>query len=120
MTWVKRFNVQGSRLKSPKEFIRRGFASIGPVRLFHPMGEMGQSEFWINGGFFVLNKAVFDYLDGDMDAVMWEQEPMTRLAGEEQLVAYRHRGFWKCMDILRDKEDLETMWKSDPKWKVWD
>lgn len=77
------------------------------------------SDGWINGGFFVLNKSVFDYLEGDMDEVMWEQEPMTRLSREQQLVAYRHPGFWKCMDIMRDKIELETLWKTDPKWKVW-
>ncbi len=74
---------------------------------------------WINGGFFVLNYDVFNYLEGDMDPIMWEQSPMLNLAKDNQLIAFKHTGFWKCMDILRDKVELEAMWASNPKWKVW-
>ncbi len=74
---------------------------------------------WINGGFFVLNYDVFKYLEGDMDPIMWEQSPMLNLAKDNQLIAFKHTGFWKCMDILRDKVELEAMWASNPKWKVW-
>jgi glucose-1-phosphate cytidylyltransferase len=74
---------------------------------------------WINGGFFVLDPAVIDYVDDD-DTV-WEQAPMRRLASEGQLVAYRHDGFWQSMDSLRDKSVLEGLWsEGSPPWRVWD
>lgn len=73
---------------------------------------------WINGGFFVLEPQVLDLITGD--ATVWEQEPLTRLAHEGQLSAYRHAGFWHCLDTLRDKHVLEQAWQSgDPPWKVW-
>ena len=74
---------------------------------------------WINGGFFVLNTSVFGYLNEDMTDVMWEQDPMLNLVKDGQLVSYKHEGFWKSMDILRDRVELEKMWQSNPKWKVW-
>lgn len=74
---------------------------------------------WINGGFFVLQPEVFNYLDGDMDDIMWEQSPMQRLVEDGELVAYKHTGFWKAMDILRDKVELEKMWEENPLWKKW-
>jgi len=63
---------------------------------------------WINGGFFVLEPEVFNYVDGDTS--VWEQEPMSRLAGAGRLAAYRHTGFWQNMDTLRDKTYLENLW----------
>lgn len=74
---------------------------------------------WINGGFFVLKPQVFSYLQGDMDEIMWEDEPMQKLAGDHQLAAYQHQGFWKCMDAMRDKIELESLWQTNPKWKTW-
>ncbi|MEO5781819.1 MAG: glucose-1-phosphate cytidylyltransferase, partial [Ginsengibacter sp.] len=75
---------------------------------------------WINGGFFVLKPEVFKYLDGDMTNMMWEDRPLERLSEDNELIAYRHNGFWKCMDALRDKIELEELWKNnDAKWKVW-
>jgi glucose-1-phosphate cytidylyltransferase len=75
---------------------------------------------WINGGFFILKPAVFDYLNGDMDEMMWEDQPMEQITNDGQLMAYRHKGFWKCMDALRDKIELESMWQTgQAKWKVW-
>lgn len=76
---------------------------------------------WINGGFFVLNRRIFDYFRGkDMTPIMWEEDPMHQLVTDRQLVTYQHRGFWKCMDILRDKRDLERLWNSgNPAWKSW-
>lgn len=75
---------------------------------------------WINGGFFVLKPEVFEYLKGDMTNVMWEDEPLENLANDNQLAAYQHKGFWKCMDALRDKIELEDLWKNnEAKWKVW-
>jgi glucose-1-phosphate cytidylyltransferase len=75
---------------------------------------------WINGGFFVLKPGVFKYLNGDMSNVMWEDEPLERLTADNQLQAFRHKGFWKCMDALRDKIDLENLWQTgQAKWKQW-
>lgn len=73
---------------------------------------------WINGGFFILEPNVFDYLRSDED--IWEQGPLRKLADERQLVAYRHEGFWAAMDTLRDKNHLEELWSSRrAPWKVW-
>jgi glucose-1-phosphate cytidylyltransferase len=74
---------------------------------------------WINGGFFVLKPEVFKYLHDDADDVMWERQPLDDLASDHQLVAYKHRGFWKAMDTLRDNIELNQMWEENPKWKVW-
>ena len=75
---------------------------------------------WINGGFFVLKPEVFNYLKGDVTNTMWEDEPLESLAKDNQLVAFRHHGFWKCMDALRDKIELEDLWKNnEAQWKVW-
>lgn len=75
---------------------------------------------WINGGFFVLSPRVFDYLEGDMDDIMWEDSPMENLSHNGQLMAYRHNGFWKCMDAMRDKLELESLWQhNQAKWKNW-
>jgi len=73
---------------------------------------------WINGGFFVLDRKVLDYITGD--EVPWELAPMQRLTEEGQLCAFRHDGFWQPMDTLRDKRHLEEHWeKGDAPWKVW-
>jgi glucose-1-phosphate cytidylyltransferase len=73
---------------------------------------------WVNGGFFVLEPAVIDYVEGD--ATIWERAPLERLAAEGQLAAYRHEGFWSAVDTLRDKNHLEEVWASGAApWKVW-
>lgn len=74
---------------------------------------------WINGGFFVLEPQVFNYIKGD--ETVWERDPLEDLAKDGQLVAYKHRGFWMCMDTLRDKRALEELWFSkNPPWKIWE
>lgn len=73
---------------------------------------------WINGGFFVLEPSVIDYIDGDQTS--WEAGPIVRLAGDAQLMAYQHKGFWQAMDTLRDKNHLENLWSTQPPWKVWE
>jgi glucose-1-phosphate cytidylyltransferase len=74
---------------------------------------------WINGGFFVLEPKVFDYIKGD--DTPWETEPLETLAKEGQLMAYKHTGFWQCMDTLRDKNYLEKLWNSGKApWRVWE
>lgn len=75
---------------------------------------------WINGGFFVLKAEVFNYLQNDMTNVMWEDTPLESLAEDGQLAAYKHTGFWKPMDALRDKLEMEHLWETgQAKWKVW-
>jgi glucose-1-phosphate cytidylyltransferase len=77
------------------------------------------SEGWINGAFFVLEPQIFDYIEGDH--IMWEEEPLERLAADGQLMAYRHDSFWQCMDTLREKYLLERLWnEGSPPWKTWD
>lgn len=73
---------------------------------------------WINGGFFVLNPKVLDYIEGDQ--TNWEGTPLERLASQGHLVAFEHRGFWQPMDTLRDKNHLEELWASgEAPWKTW-
>ncbi|MDP2176981.1 glucose-1-phosphate cytidylyltransferase [Methylicorpusculum sp.] len=72
---------------------------------------------WINGGFFVLEPEVFGYIQSDQTS--WESQPLQRLASESQLLAYPHTGFWLAMDTLRDKNQLEELWATNPPWKVW-
>lgn len=74
---------------------------------------------WINGGFFVLEPAVLDLIEGD--DYSWESTPLTQLADEGSLRAYQHKGFWQAMDTLRDKNQLEDLWATGkPPWKVWE
>jgi glucose-1-phosphate cytidylyltransferase len=76
-------------------------------------------EGWINGGFFVLEPAVLEYIVDDGTA--WEREPLERLAAEGHLMAYRHEDFWQCMDTLRDLRLLESLWASGKApWKLWE
>jgi glucose-1-phosphate cytidylyltransferase len=75
-------------------------------------------EGWINGGFFVMEPGVLDYIQGDETYL--EREPLERLAKDGQLAAFRHDGFWQCMDTLRDLKLLESLWESgQAPWKVW-
>lgn len=79
-----------------------------------PKGDLG----WVNGGFFVLEPRIFDYLKDD--ECTWEKDPLENLARDNQLVAYKHFGFWKPMDTLRDKKELQKLWEfGNPPWKVW-
>ena len=82
--------------------------------------EKSQSDVgWINGGFMVLDPKVLDYIDGDAD--MFERAPMERLAEDGQLMCYCHEGFWQCMDTLRDKQKLDSLWESGKApWKLWE
>ncbi|HPZ07509.1 MAG TPA: glucose-1-phosphate cytidylyltransferase [Candidatus Eremiobacteraeota bacterium] len=92
-------NLDGYKVKSFKE---------------KPEGDSG----WINGGFFVLSPRVIDYIEGDH--ILWEKEPLEKLAREGQISAYFHRDFWYPMDTLRDKNYLENLWQSGKApWKIW-
>jgi glucose-1-phosphate cytidylyltransferase len=76
-------------------------------------------EGWINGAFFVLEPGVFDYIYSD-DTV-WEKEPLERLAKDGQLMSYRHTSFWQCMDTVREKYILDSLWQSgQAPWKIWE
>ena len=77
-----------------------------------------QDTGWVNGGFMVLEPAVLDYIKDD--TIMFEREPVEKLCADGQLMAFKHRGFWQCMDTLRDKEALEKYWDSGKApWKTW-
>lgn len=86
------------------------------IKSFHEKSQVGEG--WINGGFFVLEPAVLDYIAGDNTG--WENEPLQTLAQQGQLGAYRHQGFWQCMDTVREKQLLDNLWASgSAPWKVW-
>ena len=113
----------------------RSYGKLATVTAVRPPARFGLLEFdgdrvakfsekpqigegWINGAFFVLEPKVLDYIDGDI--TQWEREPMERLARDGQLMAYRHTSFWQCMDTLRDKRLLESLWESGKApWKIW-
>lgn len=91
--------------------------SLGLIHRFHekPQGDGG----WINGGFFVLEPSVFEYIQGDMEP--FEGEPLRQLAEHKVLFAYRHKGFWHPMDTLRDKTLLNQLWNSgNAPWRIWE
>ncbi len=76
------------------------------------------AEGWINGGFFVLEPAALDYIDGE--ETQWERQPLERLAADGELMAFRHESFWHPMDLLRDKRHLEELWMTGrAPWKIW-
>lgn len=88
--------------------------------LVRSFAEKPQSaEGYVNGAFFVLEPEVANYISGD--SASFEEEALTQLARDGQLMAYRHTGYWQCMDTIRDKRILESLWASDaPPWKIWD
>ena len=86
------------------------------VTLFEEKPQLGEG--WINGAFFVLEPRVLDYIEGDQ--TQWEKEPLEDLAADGQLMAYKHEGFWQCMDTLRERHILESLWQAgDAPWKTW-
>lgn len=86
------------------------------VTHFEEKAQIGEG--WINGGFFVLQPEVLRYIDGDL--MLWEREPLERLAADGQLIAYQHDDFWHCMDTLRDVIALEKYWtEGSAPWKIW-
>jgi glucose-1-phosphate cytidylyltransferase len=76
-------------------------------------------ESLINGGFFVFEREIFDYL-GDDDDVILEREPLQRLAADRQLVVYEHVGFWRAMDTFKDAKQMDSLWRQSAPWKTWD
>lgn len=86
------------------------------VKVFKEKPQSGEG--WINGGFFVFNPGIFDYL-ADENTIL-ESSPLERLAADGELMAFRHEGFWQCMDTVRDRQVLEDLWQSgEAPWKIW-
>jgi glucose-1-phosphate cytidylyltransferase len=103
-------------VRPPSRFGSFELDAAGRVAEFVEKPQSGEG--WINGGFFVLEPRVLDYVAGD--ETPWEREPMERLAQEGELMAYRHEGFWQPMDTLREKRVLEDLWAGgSAPWKVW-
>jgi glucose-1-phosphate cytidylyltransferase len=96
-----------------------GFVDISKNNLVKNFNEKPRlNKNWINGGFFVLNKSVLKRISGDQS--VWEQQPLKSLVMDKQLIAYKHQGFWKCMDTLKDKNELNELWNSNKAaWKKW-
>jgi glucose-1-phosphate cytidylyltransferase len=100
---------------SPSPFGRIVFEE-NRVAEFHEKPE--KADGWINGGFFVLNRRVIDYIDGD--ETVWEKETVETLARKGLMMGYRHHGFWSCMDTMRERNFLEDLWRSGKApWKIW-
>jgi glucose-1-phosphate cytidylyltransferase len=86
------------------------------VESFHE--KRAEDSGWINGGFFVCEPGIFEFIEGD--DTMWERNPLEAIAQQKQLASYKHRGFWKPMDSLKDKMDLNELWNTDKAyWKAW-
>lgn len=106
-------------VQNPGRFGNLDIDSSGIVNSFQekPDGD----NMWINGGFFVMEQAVFEYLDiENIDDIQWEKGPLIQIAKDGKLAAFKHTGFWKPMDALRDKIELENLWDSQKApWKTW-
>lgn len=98
---------------------RFGALDISESKNVHSFKEKPRGDgSWINGGFFVCEPEVFNYIEND--ATVWEREPSEQIAAEGKMAAFKHNSFWKPMDTMRDKQDLEAEWNSgNAKWKVW-
>ena len=124
-------------IKSELEFHKK-HGKICTMTVVQPAGKFGSLEFdeenkvtnfkekpvgdknWINAGFFIVNRNVFSLLENDSDNMMWEQKPLEKLTSDNQLMVFKHNGFWKCMDAMRDKMVLEELWDSNnAEWKIW-
>jgi glucose-1-phosphate cytidylyltransferase len=127
--------VSNVDLNKLQEFHKQSL-KIATITAIQPGGKFGQLDIndnllvkrfkekniddggWINGGFMVFNNEIFDYIDGD--ETILEREPFINLAKNHQLIAFKHEGFWQCMDTLRDKQMLEEIWNNgEAKWKKW-
>jgi glucose-1-phosphate cytidylyltransferase len=98
---------------------RYGHMSFDGDRIISFQEKPQIGEGWINGAFFVLEPQIFDYIDGD--DTQFEKEPLEGLARDGQLMAYKHDGFWQCMDTLRERHILELLWERDDcPWRTWD
>ena len=102
-------------VRSPERFGRIAFRKDRVTEFYE---KPQRSEGWINGGFFVLNARVLDFIR--TDETIWERDPVEQLAHEGQLMGHRHYGFWSCMDTLKERNMLEQLWGSgEAPWKIW-
>jgi glucose-1-phosphate cytidylyltransferase len=102
-------------VRPPARFGRIGFQEDRVLEFYE---KTENSEGWINGGFFVFNATILDYIDGD--ETILERGPVEKLAHDGQLMGYRHHGFWSCMDTLKEKNYLEELWASgQAPWRIW-
>lgn len=108
--------------------VYRPSGRFGAVRIDRETGTVlsfqekpaGEGDNWINAGFFVCEPKVFDFLPEDADPVMFEREPLVNIVEAGEMHAFKHRGFWKPMDMLKDNMDLEKMWANgNAPWKIW-
>ena len=96
---------------------RFGYIDFDGNKVLSFREKSAQDVNYINGGYMVCNPKIFDYLEGNFS---FEHEPMTNLVADGQVMAYKHNGFWHCMDTIRDKKRLERLWESNQaKWKIW-
>jgi glucose-1-phosphate cytidylyltransferase len=103
-------------VRPPARFGGIVFDGGNKVAQFTEKAQAGEG--WINGGFFVLNRGIMEYIDGD--ETLWEREPMETLAANGELMAYRHEGFWQPMDTARERRILEDLWATgSAPWKLW-
>ena len=102
-------------VRSPSRFGRIVYEG-DRVSRFHEKPQA--AEGWINGGFFVLHTDAIEYVEGDYS--IWEKDAVERLASDNQLMGFKHDGFWSCMDTLKEKNFLEELWaKGQAPWKIW-
>lgn len=112
-------NATVTAVKPPSQYGRMQIDNNGKVIVFREKSD--DDSVWINSGFFVLKPEVFNYLNEDSDNVMWEDDPLGNLTRDNELYAYKHHGFWKCMDAMRDKIVLDELWNNNlAKWKIWE
>jgi glucose-1-phosphate cytidylyltransferase len=104
-----------SAVRPPARF---GHLALEDDRIVEFSEKPQAGEGWINGAFFVFERGVFDYIEGD--ATQFELEPLRNLAADGELMAYRHTGFWQCMDTIRDVKRLHELWERGAPWRVWD
>ena len=105
-------------IQLPGRFGHLNIAADGSVSDFKE--KFADQDMWINGGFFILEPRIFDFFGENVDETQWEKGPLVKIAENEQLAAFQHDGFWKCMDALRDRIELEELWNSgNAKWKTW-
>lgn len=108
-------------LTAVKDRSRYGELHIDEIGIVNKFEEKPEGyEKFINGGFFVMEMGIFDFLQGDVENIQFEREPLGGVCAAQQLSAYKHLGFWQSMDSLRDKTKLDTIWNSNKApWKIW-
>ena len=102
-------------VKPPARFGALEIDDSGIVNSFAE--KFDSSSNWINGGFFVLEQGIFDFIEGD--STVWEKDPLVQLTNKNELSAFKHYGFWKPCDTLREKHELQQIWESGAPWKNW-